>query len=246
MTKRYSIQNLKGGISKTTTTANLAYALAHAGNDVLIIDTDQQNQIASYYGADGTHGLDSVILSEKTPQQAAIQARDNIAIIAAGHRLPKAKIELQSMPYSDRQITMMFKDYERQFDYVLIDNAPGFDVLTISIMAYAKNIIAPVGMSSLDAESLRGFISRIDELSEYDNEINIALVVPSLYDPRNKITTVFHEQLIEAFGGKLTSPIRLDTKLRECHHHGQTIFEYAPNSRGAFDYVELAKKVMTI
>ncbi|MDX1522923.1 MAG: ParA family protein, partial [Anaerolineae bacterium] len=119
--------------------------------------------------------------------------------------------------------------------------APSVSLLTVNTLAYVDEIFIPVSMEMLAFASVTQFMAYLEEINTVlGHGADIRLIIPTMYDPRRKISKTVLDQL-RNIGRKIriTEPIWIDTKLSEAPGEGQTIFEYAPTSRGAQDYLNV-------
>ncbi len=242
--KIFTVSNFKGGVGKSTTVANVGYVASLAGWKTLIIDTDEQNQIASNFGVDREQGLDRVLMGDMTPAEATKEARENLFIIPAGQKVPRGKKELAADLQPNTFMTRALSEYAKGFDLVLIDTQPGFDQLVISCMVFTKAILAPVTSDAKAAESLVGFVNRVRELAAIYPEVHIARVIPTMHDKRYKITSEMLGELKSSFADKLTTPALTDGAFKSAHRHGQCVCEYAPKGNGAKSYIDITKEIL--
>ncbi len=245
--RKIAIVGFKGGIGKTTTCVTLAYGLAQKGNRVLVIDTDTQANVAIALGVetDAKKALPQVLVRKVPATECVIKARDNLDLLPSHISLFKAQQRMVMEMGREELFDELFEDLSN-YDYHILDCAPSVSLLTVNTLAYVDEVFIPVSMEMLA-------LSSVTQLMEYLHEINqalgrgadIRLIIPTMYDPRRKISKEVLSQL-RTIGKKIriTEPIWIDTKLSEAPGEGQTIFEYAPASRGAQDYQNLVEHVL--
>jgi chromosome partitioning protein len=131
-----------------------------------------------------------------------------------------------------------------EYDYQILDCAPSATLLTVNAIAYVEEVFIPVSMEMLALAGARQFMTYLRTVSRMLGSGGvIRLIIPTMYDPRRRVSAKVLQGLKKDFGDRVTRPIRVDTQLSEAPGVGQTIFEYAPRSRGAKDYAILAKLV---
>jgi chromosome partitioning protein len=172
------------------------------------------------------------------------QARPNLYLLPNGANLAGVERLIARQEYNSQdviaQALAVFDDY---FDYVIIDTAPSWDTLSVNVLFYTNEIVAPVLMEGLAVYGLVQFAKRLQGIQRY-HTTDIRYVLPTMVDRRLKQTGEFLEQLESTFPNRICSPVRLNVRLSEAATQGQTIWEYAPNSNGAEDYDLFAEKVI--
>ena len=242
--RKIAVVGFKGGIGKTTTCVSLGAALAHQGRRVLLIDTDTQANVSISLGIDDVrNSLAEVLAHRVTAREATVQARKNLDLIPASLGLFKA----QQRMVLEMAREEIFKDLLTDlpdYDYQILDCAPSATLLTVNAIAYVDEVFIPVSMEMLALAGARQFMSYLRTVSRMlGSGGEIRLIIPTMYDSRRRVSGRVLQSLKKDFGDRVTRPIRVDTQLSEAPGSGQTIFEYAPRSRGAKDYAILAKHV---
>lgn len=241
MTQIIAVALSKGGVGKTTTSVNIAGNIASKGYDVLLVDTDTQGHTAQHLGVESNDGLYRLYKGEQ-PSKALIKARERLVLLSGGESIASLKRRFNEAEYQvEFQLKKVLDPLFPYFDYVVIDNAPAWDVLSINVMFTANDIIAPVTMETLSVQGLVDYVTRIERIGA----ARVRYIVPTMIDVRRAQTTEIETQIRERFGDRVCDPIRVDVRVSEAPAHGQTIFEYAPRSRGAADYEKLTEKVLS-
>lgn len=242
--RRIAVSLSKGGTGKSTTLTSLAHGLALAGHTVLAIDTDTQGQVAEIYGCETEHGLAELMAGEVDPEDALYPARDNLWILSGGRQLAATKQLIAKQEFgSEKMLARALEPYSNRFDYILIDTSPGWDALTINVLFYVEEIVAPVALEVLAVRGLIHFENRIADIQVYHQGLNMRYILPTFYDGRVKKSEEILEQLRQYYQERLCRPIRYNVRLSEAPGHGATIFEYAPQSTGARDYAALVERI---
>jgi chromosome partitioning protein len=132
------------------------------------------------------------------------------------------------------------------YDYHLLDCAPSVSLLTVNTLAYVDEVFVPVSMEMLAVSSISQFVNYLKNINSIlGRDTTIRLIIPTLYDPRRKVSMqVVH--VLRKLGPMVAEPIWIDTKLSEAPGEGKTIFEYAPRSRGAIGYAKLTEFVVNM
>lgn len=243
--RKIAVSLSKGGVGKTTTAASLASGLSRAGYTVLLIDTDTQGQISKALGMKPKAGLAELISGEASPEEAIIQVRDKLFLLAGGRSLAGLKRAIDRKDFGgEKTLSEGLEALESHYDYAIIDTSPGWDSLTVNVLFYTDEILAPVSMEILTITGLLDFQQSIESIQKYRPELQIRYILPTFYDRRVKKSEEIFQQLKAFYGAKLCSPIRYSVRLSEAPGFGQDIFEYAPVSTGAEDYKALVERII--
>ena len=242
--RKIAILGLKGGIGKTTTCVNLGAALAMRGRRVLLIDTDTQANVSLALGVTQTErSLVDLLMRRATADQCLFNARTNLDLIPSDLSLFKAQ-QRMVLEVGREEIFNELLGGLSQYDYHILDCAPSASLLTINTVAYVDEVYIPVSMEMLALAGARQFMMYLRTVSRLlGRGAVIRLIIPTFYDARRRVSAQVLSSLNDDFGDKVTHPIRVDTTLSEAPGKGKTIFEFAPRSRAAADYVELARVV---
>lgn len=242
--RRIAVSLSKGGTGKSTTLTSLAHGLALAGHTVLAVDTDTQGQVAEIFGCEPEYGLAELIAEEVTPEDALYPARENLWILAGGRQLATTKQLISKQEFGGEQmLTRALDPYSGQFDFVLVDTSPGWDSLTINVLFYVHELVAPVALEVLAVRGLIHFENRIADIQSYRQGLEMRYVLPTFYDGRVKKSDEIMDQLKAYYQDRLCRPIRYNVRLSEAPGYGMSIFEYAPKSSGAKDYAALVERI---
>ncbi|TAN65475.1 MAG: ParA family protein [Methylobacter sp.] len=238
-----AIVNQKGGVGKTTTTANLCHAIAESGLKVTAIDLDPQGHLAVSLGitAQGVGGIDEAMLKQKKIHQQLISVRDNLHLVTSG---PKLK-EIEHLVGNSSPRGILLKDALHEGlndqDFVFIDCPPSSGVLVANALIAADEILIPMASDFLALQGLShlmGTIKRFEKALKKEYKI---LLVMSRYSPNRRISKQVLNILLTHFPERiLATVIRETALLAECPSFGKTILEYSPKSRSARDFRSLA------
>jgi len=238
-----AIANQKGGVGKTTTAVTLAHGMALRGYRVLLVDLDVQGHVAPSLGMEKEPGLFNLIVLEKPLSSLLRQARPNLWVLPSNKRTDKAKRDLVSMNFRERVLVNALEEVQEDYDVVLIDCAPSLDVLHVSALVAADWLLVPTKLDYLAVDGVNEILRSLAEIQRAGLGGRFYGVLPTFYDRVTRETLEQLKELVEAFGDKVLPPIPVDTKLREAPLYGQTIWEYAPGSRGAQGIVVEGKRV---
>lgn len=242
--RKIAISLSKGGVGKTTTAVNLSAGLARAGYRVLLIDTDTQGQASRALGVDSEAGLAELISGEASPAEAIQEVRERLYLLAGGRNLAGLKRTIDRKDFGgENTLAEGLEILDSSYDYAILDTAPGWDSLTVNVLFYVDEILAPVSMEILTVSGLLYFQQSIQAIQKYRPQLEIRYVLPTFMDGRVKKSEEILAQLQSVFHEKLCSPIRYSVRLSEAPGFGQTIYEYAPASSGVEDYQALVERI---
>ena len=242
--RRISVSLSKGGVGKTTTAVNLAVGLALAGFKVLLVDTDTQGQSSYMLGVTPKAGLTELVMGELRPEEAMLQVRDRLWLLAGGKSLAGVKRLIGRKDFGgELTLAESLTGLDAVFDYVVVDTSPGWDPLTVNILFYVSEILTPVSLEVMSIQGLMEFLKSIASIQKYRPQVALKYILPTFLDMRVKKSVGILERLQELYGNNVCAPIRYNVRLSEAPAYGQSIYEFAPGSPGASDYRELVRKV---
>src|SRR4051812_20768488 len=258
--RRIAVINQKGGVGKTTTTVNLAAALALHGRRVCVIDLDPQAHATTHLGVvpDGkSPSMYDVLVNNRPLADVRRQVADNLWIANSDINLAAAEVELAGVVGREVILRDLLTTDEGPFDFVLMDCGPSLGVLTLNALAAAGEVFIPLQPHFL---ALHGMGKLLETTALVARRINPALkvtgVVVSLYESAARLAREVVQDLeeyLERSRGTGTpwsdarifsTRVRRNIKLAECPSFGQSIFGYAPHCNGAEDYLALAQEVL--
>ncbi len=257
--RRIAVLNQKGGVGKTTTTVNLAAALAADGKRTLVLDLDPQAHATLHLGL--LPGRSGPSLYEVLTQGMPLaEVRKTVApnlTICGGHiDLAAADFELSGTVGREVILRDALDAEGEEYDYVLMDCPPSLGVLTLNALCAAREVLIPLQAHFLALHGLSKLLETVNLVSKRINrDLKVAGVVLCLYDSGTRLGGEVIEDLDKYFDGKRSAPapwadarvfktrIRRNIRLAECPSFGQSIFQYAPTSRGAEDYASLAAEI---
>lgn len=248
-----TIANQKGGVGKTTSTVNLAAALALQGLKVLVIDLDPQGNASTALGVDHRSGVPSVyevLLGEISIADAAAQSTEspNLYCVPATIDLAGSEIELVTMVAREGRLKEALKsDAVEQLapDYVLVDCPPSLGLLTVNAMVAAHEVLIPIQCEYYALEGLGQLLRNIELVQAHLNPaLWVSTILLTMYDGRTKLADQVTNEVRGHFGDlTLRTVIPRSVKISEAPGFGKTVLTYDPGSRGSMSYLDAAKEI---
>ncbi len=253
MAKVISVANQKGGVGKTTTTISLGAAIAELGNRVLMVDFDPQGALSVGMGIN-PNTLDLTVynlLMDRSVDPATAVAKTstpNVELLPANIDLSAAEVVLVSEVAREQALKRALTRLRGSYDYILIDCPPSLGLLTINALTASDSVIIPLECEYFALRGMALLVDTIDKVRDRLNpELELQGIVPTMFDGRTLHGKEVLERVRQAFGSKLFKTIIARTiRFAEAPVAGEPILSYAPDSKGARAYRDLAKEVLGI
>ena len=247
MTRIIAIVNQKGGSGKTTTAVNLASSLVDLNKKVLLIDVDPQGSASLWMGLkDGGKKLFEMMTGSNNLSSAIVPTKQKgLDIIASSPMLSGLEKALANEVGSEMILKNKLKEFESNYDYILIDCPPTLGVLSLNALTAAKEVIVPVEAHVMALHGLVQLMKTINLVRERLNpKLKISGILPCRVDLRTKHSKEVLEQLKSRFDKQIyKSVIRENIKLAEAPLHLKPISRYAKDCHGSKDYQKLAEEL---
>lgn len=239
-----AIINQKGGVGKTTTSANLTHALAKAGKKVTVIDLDPQGHLAVSFGEfnRNTSGIDEVLLGITDISENLVAVRENLQLIVAGPRLQEIEQLSEGGAKRGDLLRKALHENLSDQDFVFIDCPPSSGLLVANALFAADEILVPMTSDFLALQGLSHMMGTIKRFEKALQRKYKLFLVMSRYASTRRISKDVLSTMLQHFPQQvLGTVIRETALLAECPSFGKTILEYRPGSRSARDFRSLAK-----
>ena len=237
--------NQKGGVGKTTTAVNLSAALALSGQRALLLDMDPQCNATTSLGCEPTIGhalISDSHLSEN------IQETDvaNLSLLPGSRTFHDVDKLATPGDHESKQIRNHLDEVIDQYDFVLIDCPPSVGALTQTALTASTEVLMPIQCEYFAMEGLTQLIQTIKKvIVATDGRLTFGGILLTMYDPGLELTREVDEEVRDFFGDIVFDcVVPRDVSLSEAPSHGQSVFQYAPRSRGAYAYTQLCMEVL--
>ena len=257
-TRVLTVSNQKGGVGKTTTTVNLAAALATAGLNVLVIDIDPQGNASTALGIDHHAEVESIydVLIEDLPLGNVVAPCpdiQNLICAPATIHLAGAEIELVSLVAREQRLSRAIDVYAKEreaaglprLDYIFIDCPPSLGLLTVNAFVAAREVLIPIQCEYYALEGLSQLLKNIEMIQKHLNaDLEVSTILLTMYDGRTNLAAQVAAEVREHFPEKvLSAVVPRSVRISEAPSYQQTIMTYDPSSSGALSYLEAAAEI---
>ena len=253
-TRVFTVANQKGGVGKTTTTVNLAAALARTGARVLVIDLDPQGNASTALGVEHrseTKSVYDVLINDADIADVVQQSPefDSLFCVPATIHLAGAEIELVSMVAREQRlrgsVERFLRQSEERFHYVFIDCPPSLGLLTINAFVAAREVLIPIQCEYYALEGLSQLLNNITLIEKHLNPVlQVSTILLTMYDGRTNLANQVAQEVRDHFPKEvLDTMIPRNVRISEAPSYGQSVITYDTNSSGSLSYREAAAEI---
>ena len=248
-TRIFTVANQKGGVGKTTTTVNIAAALAMGGLRVLVIDLDPQGNASTALGVEhrDSAGVYEVLMgnaqmSDVVQKVAGFPVLD---CVSSNTSLANAEINLVSMVARELQLKEAIESISVNYDYIFIDCPPSLGLLTINAFAASKELLIPIQTEYYALEGLSQLLETHGVVKKRLNpSLNLSTIVLTMFDSRTRLSNYVAANVRSHFPNELIDiPIPRAVRVSEAPSYNQTVMTYDPLSPGAIAYMQVAREI---
>ena len=251
MTKVIAIANQKGGVGKTTTAVNLASSLVFLEKRVLLIDADTQANATSALGLSPDqikYGLYHVLVEKISISDAIYPSnQENLSIIPSQLDLVGAEIELVDKEKREFRLKSAIEEIKADYDYVIVDCAPSLGLLSLNSLTASTNVLIPIQCEYFALEGLGKLLNTIRSVQNLQNpDLEMEGILLTMYDSRLRLSNQIVEEVRQHFQNLVFDTIiARNVRLSEAPSYGEPILVYDANSKGADNYLNLAREIIT-
>jgi len=250
VSRMIAIANQKGGVGKTTTTVNLAAALAARGQRVLVVDMDPQGNAGSGFGVssnDMEKGIYEILTDGFPAAEAVLETTvPGVSLLPSGQRLFGAEVELVTALERERILRRQLEPIRQAYDYLLADCPPSLGLLTVNTLAAADSVLMPIQCEYYALEGLTQLLNTIRLIQQALNpQLEIEGILLTMFDARLNLSREVAEEARKFFEGRVyETVIPRNVRLSEAPSYGKPVLTYDPTCIGSQCYIQLGDEIL--
>lgn len=242
------ITNQKGGVGKTTSASALSSALSKLGKKVIVIDLDPQGNLSSSLGFDNPQKtIEGVLFDQYDVEESLHKVNENLLICPATKSLGSFEIEMLNKIGRERILTKKVSHLEDMCDFIILDTPPSINLLTVNALSLAQDVMVPINAEKFSIEGLKEVLITIDMIKEEINpKLNFVGAFFTMFNKQKLLSKAMEQEVNTLLGEEkvFKTKIRVNVALQEAYTLGQSVYDYAPESPGAKDYLKIAQEYL--
>ena len=248
-TRIFTVANQKGGVGKTTTTVNIAAAMAMGGLRILVIDLDPQGNASTALGVEhrDSAGVYEVLMGSAMMPEVIkkVSGFPILDCVSSNTSLANAEINLVSMVARELQLKAAIDEVSANYDYIFIDCPPSLGLLTINAFAASKELLIPIQTEYYALEGLSQLLETFGVVKKRLNaSLELSTIVLTMFDSRTRLSNDVAANVRQHFPNELIDiPIPRAVRVSEAPSYDQTVMTYDPLSPGALAYMQVAREI---
>jgi len=252
----FTVSNQKGGVGKTTTTVNIAAALAMGGLHVLVVDLDPQGNASTALGVEHREnsGIYEVLMGDTLIESVVqkVAGFPHLECISSNTALAQAEINLVSMVARELRLKEALNELVQSkttqgqpYDYIFIDCPPSLGLLTVNALAAAQELLIPIQCEYYALEGLTQLLETYSVVKKrLNSELKLSTIILTMFDGRTRLANDVAASVRSHFPQELIDiPIPRAVRVSEAPSYGQTVMTYDPGSPGAIAYLQVAREI---
>lgn len=248
MSKIIAVANQKGGVGKTTTSVNIAAALAISHKSVLLVDLDPQANATSGLGIESpSFVIYDCLIKNTSTQEVIVETQiSGLSILPSGSDLAGAEVELADMEDREHALRKVIDEIKNQYDYIILDCPPALGLLTVNALTAAKSVLIPVQCEYYAMEGLGRLITNIDRVRDsFNPQLELEGILLTMWDARLSLSKQVSEEVRKFFGQRVyQAMIPRNVSLAEAPSYGKPCLLYNASSSGSKAYIDVSKELL--